>query len=78
MLPDTLGSEKRQFIEDLYHKFLHEVEQMWFEIGVLLGIPFNMLEGINTNHNTSMDKLIEVIDVSNTEIVVYTALKLAV
>lgn len=57
---DKLDEMKTKFLTNLYSDYLHEVGQMWFEIGVLLGVPFNKLAAIDKKH----DKLLEVISVS--------------
>ena len=53
-------SEKVKFLTKLYTNYLKEVEMLWYEIGVLLGVPFNKLDMIDKKSN----KLKEVIEVN--------------
>ena len=52
-------TEQASFVTKLYSKFLKEVEMRWYEIGVLLGVPFSTLDLVDTRH----DRLKEVVEV---------------
>ena len=58
----TETGEKRRIIHDLI-RFLIEVQNKWFEIGVLLGIPVREVEVIDKDqfsYENKIQKLIEV------------------
>ena len=58
----TETDERRRIIHDLVH-FLVEVQNKWFEIGVLLGIPVREVEVIDKDqfsYENKIQKLIEV------------------
>ena len=54
--------KRRGIIDDLL-LFLIDVQDKWFEIGVLLGVPVSKLEVIDKGQFSSEDKLRKLIEV---------------
>jgi len=53
-------ADRTKLFQDIYRQFLHEVGHLWYEVGVIMGVPFAKLEMIEWKR----DKLVEVLEVS--------------
>lgn len=58
----TETDERRRIIHDLV-RFLVEIHNKWFEIGVLLGIPVREVEIIDKDQFSCEDKIQKLIEV---------------
>ena len=57
-------SEKKSITDEII-RYLLQVANKWFEIGVLLGVPLSDLEVINDMEYSPKEKIEKLIDVSH-------------